>query len=218
MGVLIDGGSNVTVGGAGVGNTIGFNAQQGILVSSGTQNDVSQNLYVGTNGPNSPVQANDIVLSPGANDDQPPPTLLTTYISGANLVAEVSGVAAGTTVELYRLATAPAQRSFVGSGTVNLVGGILTVSVPRGPIVNGNQVVATATLAADGTSAFSAAQTVADLYTVINTAPGGVGSLAQAIVNANAHSAPTPSASRSPAAPWSSGRPPRCRCLSSPTR
>ena len=141
----------------------------------------------GTNGPNSPVQANDIVLSPGANNNQPSPTLLTTYISGANLVAEVSGVTAGTTVELYQLATAPAQRTFVGSGTVNLVGGILTVSVPRGSIVNGDQIVATATVAANGTSAFSAAQTVADLYTVINTNPSGVGSLAQAIINANAH-------------------------------
>ena len=52
---------------------------------------------------------------------------------------------------------------------------------------NGTQIVATGTVTANGTSAFSAAQTVADLYTVINTNPSGAGSLNQAIVNANVH-------------------------------
>jgi hypothetical protein len=191
VGVLISGGSNVTVGGPGVGNTIGYNTQQGVLVVSGGQNVASQNLYVGSNGPNSPVQSNDIFLVPRANGNQPSPTLLTAYLSGANLVAEVSGVAAGTTVELYQLDTAaPGQRAFLGSGPATLVNGILAVTIPKGAIQNTDQLVATGTLAANGTSAFSAAQTVADLYTVVNTNPSGAGSLYQAIVNANTHSGP----------------------------
>src|SRR5208337_317346 len=189
VGVVIDGGSNVVVGGAGVGNTIGFNMQQGVSIVSGTQDVVSQNLYVGTNGPGTPVQSNDIVLVPGANNNQSAPTLLRTYLSGGNLVAEVSGVPVGTTVELYQVTTAaPGQRTFLGSGSVSSVNGILTVTIiPMVAVSNGAQIVATGTVTANGTSAFSAAQTVADLYTVINTNPSGLGSLNQAIVNANAH-------------------------------
>ena len=182
------GGANNTVGGPGAGNTIGFNTQQGVLILSGNQNVVSQNLYEGTNGSGTPVQANDIVLLPGANNSQPAPTLLTTYLSGGNLVAEVSGVSVGTVVELYQLTTAlPGQRIFLGSGSVTSLSGILTVTIPAGSISNGAQIVATGTVAANGTSAFSAAQTVADLYTVINTNPSGAGSLNQAIVNADDH-------------------------------
>src|SRR5262249_8033799 len=70
VGVLVNGGSNLTVGGAGVGNTIGFNSQQGVLIISGTSDTISQNLFQGANGPNNPVQANDIVLVPGANNNQ----------------------------------------------------------------------------------------------------------------------------------------------------
>ena len=131
-GVLIDGGSNNVVGGASP-NTIGFNTQQGVLIVSGTQNVISQNLYVGANGPGTPVQANDIVLLPGANNNQSAPTLLTTYLSAGNLVAEVSGIPVGTTVELYQATTAaPGQRTFLGSGSVSSVNGILTVTIiPR---------------------------------------------------------------------------------------
>src|SRR5262249_19671377 len=75
IGVLISGSSGNTVGGTASGspNRIGFNAQQGVSVVSGFQNVISQNLYVGTNGPASPVQANDISLGAGANNDQPAP-------------------------------------------------------------------------------------------------------------------------------------------------
>src|SRR5208337_3716812 len=172
-GVLIVNSSGNTVGGAaaGAGNTIGFNMQQGVSIVSGTQDVVSQNLYVGTNGPGTPVQSNDIVLVPGANNNQSAPTLLRTYLSGGNLVAEVSGVPVGTTVELYQVTTAaPGQRTFLGSGSVSSVNGILTVTIiPMVAVSNGAQIVATGTVTANGTSAFSAAQTVADLYTVINT-------------------------------------------------
>ena len=190
-GVEVSGGaSSNTIGGTttGAGNTIGFNTQQGVLIVSGTKDFVHQNLYLGTNGPNSPVQSNDIVLVPGANNNQPAPGLRTAYLSGANLVAEVSGVTAGTSVELYQLTTgSPARRTFLGTGTVSSVGGILTVSIPEGAVVNGDQIVATASSSANGTSAFSGAQTVADLFTVININSNGVGSLYQAITNANSH-------------------------------
>jgi hypothetical protein len=190
-GVEVSGGaSSNTIGGTttGAGNTIGFNTQQGVLIVSGTKDFVHQNLYLGTNGPNSPVQSNDIVLVPGANNNQPAPGLRATYLSGANLVAEVTGVAAGTSVELYQLTTgSPAQRTFLGTGTVSSVGGILTVSIPQGAVVNGDQIVATASSSANGSSAFSGAQTVADLFTVINTNSSGVGSLYQVITNANDH-------------------------------
>ena len=187
IGVSVSSSGNF-IGQAGAGNTIGFNTQQGVMILSGIQNTVSQNLYVGTNGSGTPVQANDIVLLPGANNNQSAPTLLTTYLTGGNLVAEVSGVPPGATVELYQLTTAaPVQRAFLGSGTVTSVSGILTVTIPAGSVANGAQIVATTTVAANGTSAFSAAQTVADLYTVINVNPSGVGSLRQAIINANSH-------------------------------
>ena len=189
-GVQISSSNGNTIGGTAAddANAIGFNTQQGVLMISGNKNLVTQNLYVGTNGPNTPVQSNDIVLVPGANSNQPSPTLLNTYLSGTNLVAEVQGVTSGTNVDLYQLTTGtPGQRIYLGTGIANPVAKILTVFIPKGSIQNGDQIVATATVAANGTSAFSAAQTVADLYTVINTNPSGPGSLYQAILNANAH-------------------------------
>ena len=71
VGISIAGSTN-TIGGtaAGAANTIGFSTQQGVSVLSGKTNLISQNLYDGTNGPASPVQANDISLTSGANGDQ----------------------------------------------------------------------------------------------------------------------------------------------------
>ena len=77
VGVSISG-SNNTIGGtsAGASNTVGFNTQQGVLVVSGSGDAIRQNLYEGTNGPASPLQANDISLVSGANNNQAAPTLV----------------------------------------------------------------------------------------------------------------------------------------------
>ena len=66
VGISIAGSTN-TIGGAvsGAANTIGFSTQKGVSVLSGNKNVISENLYDGTNGPASPVQANDISLSSG---------------------------------------------------------------------------------------------------------------------------------------------------------
>ena len=67
VGVSISGSEN-TIGAttSGAGNTIGFSTKLGVSVLSGIGNVISGNLYDGTNGPATPVEANDISLSPGA--------------------------------------------------------------------------------------------------------------------------------------------------------
>ena len=83
VGVSIAGSTN-TIGGtaAGAANTIGFSTQQGVSVLSGVGNVISGNLYDGTNGPASPVPANDISLTSGANGDQVAPTLVSAGLAG----------------------------------------------------------------------------------------------------------------------------------------
>ena len=70
-------------------------------VLSGSGNVVSENLYQGTNGPASPVPANDINVNSSANNGQLSPTLLSTSLSGGNLVVQftlaVPGGTPGTT-------------------------------------------------------------------------------------------------------------------------
>ena len=65
VGISIAGSTN-TIGGAasGAANTIASSTQQGVSVLSGNGNVISENLYEGTNGPATPVQANDISLAP----------------------------------------------------------------------------------------------------------------------------------------------------------
>ena len=85
----------------GAGNTIGFNTQQGVSVVSGIQNVISQNFYIGKNGPALPVQSNDISLGAGANNNQPAPIILAANLVsvppliGTQLVAQISGVPVG---------------------------------------------------------------------------------------------------------------------------
>ena len=89
VGVSIAGSSNI-IGGtaAGAANTIGFSTQQGVSVLSGDGNVISENLYDGTNGPASPVQANDISLTSGANSNQVAPTLVSAALSGNTLTLQ----------------------------------------------------------------------------------------------------------------------------------
>src|SRR5208337_1862124 len=111
VGVLILNASNNSVGGtgAGQGNTIGFNSQQGVSVLSGVRNAVRQNLYTGTNGPATPVPANDITLGPGANNNQPAPNLVAASLAvNQQLTVQLTdAVPSGTSVdiELYQFVT-----------------------------------------------------------------------------------------------------------------
>ena len=88
-GVSIIKGSNNTIGGtaSGAANTIGFNTQNGVAVISGIGNEINENLYVGTNGTATPTEANDITLSPNANNNQAAPTLISATLSGNQLSA-----------------------------------------------------------------------------------------------------------------------------------
>ena len=173
----------------GTANVIGFNTQQGVSVVSGNQNAVTGNLFVGTNGSSSPVQSNDITLGAGANNSQPAPALASASLGGSNLTVQLSvGVPSGTSVdvELYQVVSSgPGQRTFLGSGTITTSAGLSSVVISAGTLTNGSVIVATATVAANGTSPFSSSLAVADLFAVINTQASGPGSLAQAIINAN---------------------------------
>ena len=191
IGLVISGSSGNTIGGSttGAANAIGWNAQQGVSIVSGIQNVVSRNLYVGTNGTGSPVQSSDISLGAGANNNQPAPSLAAASLGGGSLTVQLTvAVPTGTSVdvEIYQLVTTGSgQRSFLGSGSITTSTGLSSLTIPAGSLTNGSEIVATATVVANGTSAFSTSLTIANLFMVINTNPSGPGSLAQAIINAD---------------------------------
>src|SRR5262249_16940991 len=62
--------SGNTIGGtaAGAGNTIGFSAQDGVAILSGSNNVVRENTYLGPNGSGTPASVDDIALGPNANN------------------------------------------------------------------------------------------------------------------------------------------------------
>ena len=190
VGISIAGSTN-TIGGAvsGAANTIGFSTQQGVSVLSGTGNVISQNQYDGTNGPASPVPANDISLNSGPNNTQVAPTLVSAALSSGTLklqVYETSTKPSLQTLEIY-LDTS-GQRSFEISVPVTLSNNpssptIITVTVPG--LADGDTIIATVTDPSNGTSALSASTFIASPFTVINTNDSGSGSLRAAISNAN---------------------------------
>src|SRR5208337_4594376 len=158
IGVLINNSSGNIVGGivSGSANTIGFNTQQGIAILSGSQDAVRKNQYVGTNGPAMPVPVNDIALLPGANISQPAPSLAAASLGGGNLTVQLSvGVPSGASVDvdLYQVVSSGSgQRTFLGSGTITTSAGLSSVVIPAGSLTNGSVIIATATVAATGTS------------------------------------------------------------------
>ncbi|MGP0066722.1 MAG: right-handed parallel beta-helix repeat-containing protein [Isosphaeraceae bacterium] len=183
-----------TIGGTatGAGNTIGFNTIDGIAVLSGANNDVRENTYTGTNGTSTlpSLAANDVGIGPGANNNQPAPTLISASLSGGTLALSltdnVTNVSNGSTVilDLYALSSSPLQRTFLGS--VNSITGVLpqNISIAVSGVSEGGELVATATVAGNGTSAFSAPVTVAAPTVVTNTNDSGPGSLRAAIAGA----------------------------------
>ncbi len=194
IGVLIVGGNGNTIGGvtAGAGNTIGFNTVNGISVLSGTGDSIRQNLYTGSGGASTPIEANDIALGPNANNNQAPPTLTSASLQNGDLRVLVSNhvTNASTIVEFYRVGPAvgstPPERTFLNSATVLATDPATTqVEVPVFGLSVGDTIVATATVVANGTSAFSAETKVANQFEVTNTNDSGFGSLRQAIQNVN---------------------------------
>ncbi len=176
-----------TVVGAGTaspaGNTIGFNSQDGILVRSGIGNSILENTYIGTNGPSTPTEANDIALGSTVIIVQPAPTIVAASIPSTssttlNLRVNVSESAAQF-VEIYLVdATSPGQRVFLGEQTVTNEQN-MQITVPSGLIApstngsNGSILVATATDSVSGTtSVFSARIQVFDSLTVTTTEDG----------------------------------------------
>ena len=190
---ILNAGPN-TIGGTavGAGNAIGLNTNIGIAVVSGQNNVIRDNTYTGTNGTSTQpsVAVNDIGLGLGANNNQPAPILISASLSGGTLALlltdNVTNVSNGSVVilDLYELSSSPVQRTFLG--TVDSTTGAipLGVSISVSGVSIGDQIVATATVAGNGTSAFSAPVTVTALTVVTNTNDSGPGSLRAAVVSA----------------------------------
>jgi uncharacterized delta-60 repeat protein len=167
--------SSVTVGGttAGHGNTIAYNAGDGVFVSAGTgvsilgnaiYSNTDQGIDLGTNG----VAVNDAGDGDsGANNLQNFPVIYAVSISGGNVT--ITGEARpGATVEFFEAAVDAGGygegQVFLGRGTVPMTGvrGTTDASAVQfsftfavGSLVVGDAVTATATDASGNTSEFS---------------------------------------------------------------
>jgi hypothetical protein len=202
IGVAVDGGSNNTIGGtaAGAGNTIAYSAQLGISILAGVGNAIRKNLYLGTNGPNSPVPVNDIAvnITGGANNGQQPPTLVSSTLtdpdSAGNRTLSVQlQVKTASAIDFYlQESTAPQQRLFLGTANVPPGTSSASITVKASQVGLSSVILATATDPTNGSSAFSSTTSTAGLFTVTNTLDSGVGSLRQAILNATTLPAKTP--------------------------
>jgi parallel beta-helix repeat protein len=169
-----------TIASSGGGNTIGNSSFAGVYVGFGIQNVIRGNLFAGMNGTASPVAANDIFVSPGANNNQTPPTLASTTLVGNLLTVPFAITVPPTTpsgsmvvVDFYwdNPGVSPAQRSFLARTPEFPVGSPLnsfSFTVPQG-FTTGSRVIATETIDANGTSAFSGSAAAVGQFTVTNT-------------------------------------------------
>jgi titin len=156
--------SNNTVGGtaAGAANTIAFNKAVGVFVDSGTGNAIRQNSIFANAGLG-------IRLNPGANNNQPAPTLSAArFIPFVNLLTAqgtLTGVA-GSQVTLEFFASPagdPEGKVYLGSLVVTIgANGTarFTFTLQTNKVSPGMVITATATDATNGTSQFSAGRTV----------------------------------------------------------
>ncbi len=201
-GVSVSGSGN-TIGGttAGAADVIAYNTAAGgtgagVVVTTGTGNLIRQNA----------IFANDqqIVLASGGNNQQSAPVITGVNSTAATGTTIIQGTVAGfTSSSVYRLdffssaAGDPAGTQahvFLGTGlvTTNAAGsGSFTITLPV-VVALGQTVTATATSATNNTSALASAVSVSSPYTVTRTADSGVGSLRQAILNADAVTGSTP--------------------------
>jgi Right handed beta helix region len=182
--------ANNTIGGTTAGasspaaNVIGYSTSVGIAVLSGTGNAINANTYEGTNGAlqTPSVAASDIGLGVGANGGIQPPQVISAALSadGSSLgLALSANVSAATVLDVYEYSQA--QREFLGETTI--AQGTSSGSLPVTGLIPGNpyQIVATQSVAGEGTSAFSGLVTVEAASVVTNTNTSGPGSLAGAI-------------------------------------
>jgi parallel beta-helix repeat protein len=164
-GVLIDGGSNDnTIGGtaAGAGNIIAYNGADGVAITSGTGNTVSQNSIFNNTGLG-------IDLSPGANNNLPAPTLSGATYSTTTMDTTVTGTLTGLTanttyvIEFFMNPTNTDQgETYEGTTTVTTDsnGNASFSTVLTGKISKGQYITATNTDSGGDTSEFSSTQVV----------------------------------------------------------
>jgi hypothetical protein len=181
--------SDNTIGGTATGatsaaaNIIGFNKNTGIAILTGTGNTILSNTYIGTNGllQTPSVAASDIGVSVNANDNLQPPQILSASLTNGTLsIALAVAPSVNTSLDVYLLGSN--QRTFLGDASVAANATFTTLSVSG--LANGDQIVATQTNSADGTSAFSAPLQVEPATTVTNVNDAGAGSLRAAIAAA----------------------------------
>jgi uncharacterized repeat protein (TIGR01451 family) len=159
-GVLIDSGTNNTIGGTvgSVGNVIAFNNGAGVDVATGTGNTIRHNSIFNNTG-------HGIILGSGANNNQPAPTIsVVTTTSGTTTVQGSIKAAANTTYNVDFFSNTSVDpsgfgqgRTFVGGTTVttdNTGNGKFTANTTSAVALN-NFVASTATDNSGNTSEFS---------------------------------------------------------------
>ena len=186
VGVSIDAPGN-TIGGTstGAGNTIAFNTGDGVDVLSGSGNSIRQDLIYGNTG-------TAIVLSGSADILQPPSDLAYTSVTNLTTIDYTVNGTSGDTYAIDFFASiglgGPAS-VYLGSTSVTLNGSsqsfTATFDLPT-PLVNGQAVTATATGPDGSSSAFATAASFSDPYAVSTGNDGVIGSLRQAILDADA--------------------------------
>ncbi len=193
-GIQINGANNVQI----ANNTIAFNTQNGVVVSSGTGNRITTNAIfsngtLGINLGNDVVTANDAGDGDaGANNQQNFPVL--TVVTGGVQAALNSTPTTAFAIEFFSNVACDASgngegQTFLGSVSV-VTDGAGNATVPLFTVTNGAIVTATATDPAGNTSEFSQCRTVTvppQTFTVVNTNDSGSGSFRQAILDANAN-------------------------------
>jgi trimeric autotransporter adhesin len=206
QGVLING-SNNTIGGtvSGTPNTIAFNTDAGVNVNSGNGNAIRQNLIYSATVPNPPGIILNTNTNANNNINQPAPmNLKVTSVPNLTTIQGTIGgmsLAAGIyTLEYFASnpsGTVGPAFQFLGSSTVTLATpGTQTqpfsavLNIPQ--LASDQTVTATVTSppdaaapAANDTSEFATSVALTAGFAVTTTADSGIGSLRQAIQNAN---------------------------------
>ena len=164
-GIVVNGGTDTTIGGIGDDGNLIANNKSGVVVVSGTENRVVENVIrdnvdrgiaiagVGANDPDD--------LDEGANRGQNHPVLTSAAIASGNLVIDysidtVDGEAYPITVEFFEADSGVSGEGerFLRRETV-AAPGPTSISFLVGTIVGGDPIVATATDASGNTSTFS---------------------------------------------------------------
>ena len=190
QGVLINGSGN-TIGGtsAAAGNVIASNTGAAVGVNSGSGDTIRSNLIF-SNG-------SAIVLQSQTNNGEQPPSLTSATTSGGTTTVEGSvsnSTPGGTILDFYADATGQSPaRTYLGSVVISPASpGFpkFTATLPI-PSTTGARITATSTSPTGDTSQFSSPPvTITNPFLVTNTNDGGVGSLRQALIAANANQAP----------------------------